>query len=339
MHRGKQDTPTRVMPLPRSGGGRQCAACLCGVVVAALALRLFTTIAVGGAATAPASARPDDVVLLLLAWVGVALSAWLALGSLLGIATLLPGAGGRLAGQVAERVTPLAARKALTLLLGASVGSVALPPAPVTGAGSTPLPADTVNASTRPGAGPAEDSGTGSGSGPRGPVAARGAPTGPGFTPTVEDTGRAAAPVSTAVRPPVLTPVFLPTPDPTNPPPADRVPGPGYLPSAPARVLAADRSQLLAPTPRPTTAAHDAVTVHRGDSLWAVAARHLGPGASDAQIAREWPRWYAANRHVIGDDPDRLVPGQQLHPPTAHTSVTSSSEHTPTVPAERGAHR
>lgn len=57
------------------------------------------------------------------------------------------------------------------------------------------------------------------------------------------------------------------------------------------------------------------VTVHRGDTLWDLAARHLGGRATDAEIAVEWPRWYAANREAIGPDPDLLVPGQQLAPP------------------------
>jgi nucleoid-associated protein YgaU len=103
-------------------------------------------------------------------------------------------------------------------------------------------------------------------------------------------------------------------------------------------VLIADRARLLAPSPRATAATHDVVTVRRGDSLWAVAARHLGPGAADAQIAREWPRWYAANRDVIGDDPDRLVPGQQLRPPTTITT-TPSADGVTSAPVERGAHR
>jgi nucleoid-associated protein YgaU len=58
-----------------------------------------------------------------------------------------------------------------------------------------------------------------------------------------------------------------------------------------------------------------AVVVRRGDSLWDLAARHLGPDASAADIAAEWPRWYAANRHVIGPDPDLLLPGERLVPP------------------------
>lgn len=73
-------------------------------------------------------------------------------------------------------------------------------------------------------------------------------------------------------------------------------------PSAPARI--ADRSS------RPAE-----VVVRRGDSLWTIARRHLPPGASDAQVAAHWPRWYAANRSVVGADPDLLLPGQRLVPP------------------------
>ena len=52
------------------------------------------------------------------------------------------------------------------------------------------------------------------------------------------------------------------------------------------------------------------VTVVRGDSLWRIAAWHLGPGATDAEIAQEWPRWYAANRAVIGPNPAVIHAGQ-----------------------------
>lgn len=58
------------------------------------------------------------------------------------------------------------------------------------------------------------------------------------------------------------------------------------------------------------------VVVKRGDTLWAIAARHLGSGATAADVAAEWPRWYAANRAVIGDDPDLILPGMILRPPT-----------------------
>lgn len=66
-----------------------------------------------------------------------------------------------------------------------------------------------------------------------------------------------------------------------------------------------------------TRAAHEVVevVVHRGDTLWAIAARSLGDAATDQDVAEAWPRWYAANRDVIGDDPDLILPGQRLLAP------------------------
>jgi hypothetical protein len=58
-----------------------------------------------------------------------------------------------------------------------------------------------------------------------------------------------------------------------------------------------------------------AIVVHRGDSLWSIVARQLGPGATDEQIAAAWPAWWAANRDVIGPDPNLILPGQMLRPP------------------------
>lgn len=61
-----------------------------------------------------------------------------------------------------------------------------------------------------------------------------------------------------------------------------------------------------------------AVVVQQGDSLWAIAERHLAqnhlptdPGAIDA----EWRRWYAANIDVVGANPDLIHPGQELQAP------------------------
>ena len=59
------------------------------------------------------------------------------------------------------------------------------------------------------------------------------------------------------------------------------------------------------------------VVVRPGDSLWAIAARDLGVGAPAARVARAWPRWWAANRDVLGDAPDLIHPGTRLDaPPT-----------------------
>lgn len=56
------------------------------------------------------------------------------------------------------------------------------------------------------------------------------------------------------------------------------------------------------------------IVVHRGDTLWSIAARHLGP-ATGSEIDAECHRWFAANRDVIGQDPDLILPGQLLSPP------------------------
>lgn len=61
------------------------------------------------------------------------------------------------------------------------------------------------------------------------------------------------------------------------------------------------------------------VVVRAGDSLWSIAARELGPNASAEAIAARWPEWYAANRQVIGSDPDLILPGQVLRIPAAAT--------------------
>jgi nucleoid-associated protein YgaU len=94
---------------------------------------------------------------------------------------------------------------------------------------------------------------------------------------------------------------------------------PGWVPTPPrARRVAVstpEPSVVVQPRRRPATAVDDEVVVRRGDSLWGIAARHLGPGSTAAEIAVEWPRWYAANRDLLGRDPDHLVPGTRLRPP------------------------
>jgi resuscitation-promoting factor RpfA len=71
------------------------------------------------------------------------------------------------------------------------------------------------------------------------------------------------------------------------------------------------------PPSTPTAASHPAstVVVRRGDSLWRIAASRLPGHPSERRIAASWPRWYAANRTVVGNDPDHIVPGQLLHVP------------------------
>lgn len=104
-------------------------------------------------------------------------------------------------------------------------------------------------------------------------------------------------------------------------------------PPAPAREPKQEEAVLLSPgfvphrVPLPlprvagaATRSSDEVVVQRGDSLWAIAARHLPDGAGVEQIASAWPRWYQANKNLIGPDPDLLEVGMVLRRPEASTS-------------------
>jgi hypothetical protein len=63
----------------------------------------------------------------------------------------------------------------------------------------------------------------------------------------------------------------------------------------------AQPAQCVRPV-RPTRPPDAGRVVVAGDTLWGIA------GA-------DWPRWYAANRALVGPDPDLIRPGQRLAPP------------------------
>jgi hypothetical protein len=88
------------------------------------------------------------------------------------------------------------------------------------------------------------------------------------------------------------------------------------LPELPAPVVDWPLPESNAPAgSRPAAPAPERVVVRRGDTLWSIAAAHLEPRARNAEIAAEWPRWYAANQRLIGPDPARLDVGLRLRPP------------------------
>lgn len=80
--------------------------------------------------------------------------------------------------------------------------------------------------------------------------------------------------------------------------------------------------------PRPEPPADGAVVVvGGGDTLWTIAARDL-PGAPAAEIARRCSAIYRANRSVVGDDPDLILPGQRLRlPPAGPADPPNSDPH------------
>lgn len=98
-------------------------------------------------------------------------------------------------------------------------------------------------------------------------------------------------------------------------------PAPGWTPSRPLQ-----RPQPASSLVTGSVDSHPAaeVVVHRGDTLWDIVRRQLGADASDAEVADAWPAWHHANRTVIGDDPDLILPGQILRPP--NPAAASASE-------------
>lgn len=92
-------------------------------------------------------------------------------------------------------------------------------------------------------------------------------------------------------------------------------PDPGWRPERPAATL--DRVLGGGRADRASGPAGRELVVLAGDSLWSIADRTLGGLATDAEIAREWPRWYHANREAIGADPDLLAVGTVLRAPAA----------------------
>jgi nucleoid-associated protein YgaU len=102
----------------------------------------------------------------------------------------------------------------------------------------------------------------------------------------------------------------------SSPPPAQRAAtGAAAIVTGTAHRDAGDRSDRSA----------GGYVVHRGDTLWDIAARHLGPNATAVDISRAWPAWYDANRAAIGRDPSVIRPGELLVPPSTSTGSTSTA--------------
>ena len=230
---------------------------VCGLLTAAsgaaaTAFWLWHTVADGVRLWAAAGpARPDEILLPLIALVALFGILWLSCGIVLEVLARAPGAIGGWADRAAALVTPRQVRAVIAALLGIGI---------------------TVGLA-------------------QGASAVRSIPS------------------------PLTAPSPAPAPVPN--PGLSSLPDPGWVPSAPT-VRPQPDVRVLSPVPRDDPSERDVaheVVVHRGDSLWTIAARHLASGASDGEIAEAWPAWYAANRHVIGSDPDLLLPGQVLRAP------------------------
>lgn len=248
--------------------------------------------------------RVESVVAPLVVAVGVLAATWVGASALVaGTCAAVRSAGGAWrAGEAAvQRWAPGLVRRALAVAVAAGVGlgaaagahaAVEAPPAP---------PGITVDLGWTPTA----------------DLAAVGEPTpGPTADPATILPGSTATP---SVADPALDAAASSAPTPDAPATATPAPVPPAA-VAPVTVAPVALTPLAAPVtdvPAAPAPVGGTVEVRPGDTLWGIAARALGADASDAAIAAEWPRWYAANAATIGPDPDVLRPGQVLVVPTA----------------------
>lgn len=244
----------------------------------------------------------DDLLMLLVSVLAWLCFGWLALGALLTFLAALPGAAGAVFGAMADKVTPAAYRRVAKIALGITVAAapmVATMPAhaapvdsPSQTAATQMLPSLDRPGSTQtvfPGAAqlPNLDRPTGTYTGELGQLPMPDRPT------SDQTTGRA---------------IGLPLPD----RPVTQVGQDGNQ-----QQQQQDRTQQQGQQNRRQQAAGQHVVV-RGDTLWDIAAANLPDGASNADIARETQRWYQANRQVIGENPDLILPGQILQAPPSN---------------------
>ena len=288
----------------------------------------------------------------LAAWVVLA---WLALGLVVCALTAVPGTAGSVAERLSRHLVPATVRRAAGLAVGASLATAPVLSAGTAIAAPAALPwQSTAPAvpewqSTAPAVPPPmvamrqPANPAGQGHGPEGgwpdlgrhpstappadatattpppaptPLAPAAAPTPPAPTPPAPAAAPTPAPPDTpaAAQARPDAPVAAASPDTAAPAPAAPDPAPVTSPApvmSPAPTLAGPASPA-----DPSPAESGIYRVRRGDCLWTIAARSLGPGAGPVAIEAAWHRWYQTNRHVVGADPNLLLPGQRLTPPS-----------------------
>ena len=205
---------------------------------------------------------------------------------LIAVAGHLPGSAGRSARRLLGRIAPAAARKlvlsvvGVSLMSGLAVGGTATASASATVEHSNGQRADT----------------------------ARPAEIAPDTVASWTSVEGSAVQLASSSGPTVAPAINLDWPSTTAPIDIDWPAPPGITGSSsasPEKTVDVDWPKATGP-----------VVVLRGDSLWSIAAAHLPANASSADIDHSWHRWYAANRAVIGADPNLILPGQILLPPT-----------------------
>jgi len=264
-------------------GASLVAAAAAGSIFLRTAHDALTSIAASG------PAGPADGILLVAALGGVLLTLWLGLGMTLSALSALPGAVGHACRRLAGRIAPAAVRKMVAFILGTTLTAALVPGSAAAGTGRD-APRPGVVAADRP------------------------------VTRVVRDVADVAPDASFRVVSNLVHDVGERDDADAAPPPTwspesalSRTPSPRAVPPTAAPPKAASPDVHASP-------AGGIVVVHRGDTLWSIAARHLGPTAAAADIATECHRWFATNRKVIGDDANLILPGQVLRPPSSQES-------------------
>ena len=260
------------------------------LVTAAAVGSIFLSTARGARAAIAAAgpASPADGILVVVALLGVLLSLWVGLGMALSALSALPGALGQACTQLAARIAPAAVRKVVAFVLGTALTAALVPGTAVAGTEHQVHRQAVVTSAQY----------------------------------AVGAFGNAADAAPDASFRLVSDPIHASsTSNASNAPDdEDAAPGPSWAPER--RALSSD-GKGRASSPSSAGGVVD-IVVHRGDSLWSIAARHLGPAATTAQIDAEWHRWFAANHHVIGDDANLITPGQVLSRPASAQSAQSA---------------
>ena len=141
------------------------------------------------------------------------------------------------------------------------------------------------------------------------------APDAPAPDTTAPDTTAPDTPGSTAATPRQADAAGADPSSPATTTDPDSPPSPAPTAAAPASAAeTASPATGAAPGADGSDKEDESVTVRPGDTLWAIAARHLPSGATDAEIDTGWRAGYAANVGVIGANPDLILPGQHLLP-------------------------
>ena len=281
----------------------------------------------------PSSAALDDAVLIVAGLVVWGLLVWLLLIAGCAAVASVPGTVGLTARRLLERIAPAAAGRLVAATLGvAALGGVAGCSLPAWGTDDTPgttapsisIDWPQIDASTSTILGGPSDSADPAPTVVNPSPAATSAPAQTVLPPPPGSTSGAASADPTSTNPTSADPASHAATAPSTPTsspsaaggaaPESAAPSVGHPAPRPA-ISAPEVAESApdAPTSSPQASA-PGVLVQPGDSLWCIASRAL-PGASDERVDAEWRRWYAANRDVVGTDPDLILPGQLLQPP------------------------